>query len=360
MEGTIAHGLGELEVSRTFGLITNAKYLDGLTGWRADFDAQGYGPDTLAEMQEHVRQYVRFVGQRQLRYPGSQIKVEQKLDTGVPDSWGTSDIVIFSAKHVEIIDLKYGVGIPVDAEGNSQLRLYACGALDAFGDVLDTTEEVYMTVFQPRLDSHSTEMLSADDLRAWRDEVAIPKALETQSPNASFGPSEKACRFCPVAGICRVRMEATIQEDFGEFGTAEPRPPEVLTPEELGGLLHRLPAIRAYTDAVAMYAADQTKRKADAIPGWKVVATTGNRFIQDPAVAIQTLLDAGRSHTEVAEVKIKPLGELEKLLGGRKKFDEVLGSYVGKKPAGTKLVPESDKRDAVNPVASAVADFKEE
>lgn len=358
MEGTIAHALAELEVGHTFGLISRTEYTSGLKLWRADFDAQNYPEATLEEMQAHVHEFVLFIAQRLKRYPGSKVKTEQRLNTGVPESWGTSDIVIYGLKHIEIIDLKYGMGIQVYADGNSQLRLYACGALDRFGDILADTEEVYITVYQPRLDWHDTEVLSADELRAWRDQVAIPAALETQSPNARFGPSEKACKWCPVAAICTVRMAASVEEDFGFLAAEEPARPEVMTTEELASVLHRLPQIKAWCEAVSDYALDQVYSQRKPIPGWKVVKSGGKRAITDHPGMIKALEGLGHKPEDVSVTKAKPIGVLEKLVGGKKNFSDKLEKYVTKGAGSESLVPADDKREAINPEASAIEDFK--
>ncbi|WP_446923914.1 DUF2800 domain-containing protein, partial [Klebsiella pneumoniae] len=73
----------------------------------------------------------------------------------VPEGFGTSDVVVLSDKTIEIIDLKYGKGVPVDAYLNPQLMLYALGAVDKY-DIIYEFETVRMTIIQPRLDNIST------------------------------------------------------------------------------------------------------------------------------------------------------------------------------------------------------------
>jgi hypothetical protein len=77
--------------------------------------------------------------------------LEQRLPTGIPDCWGTSDAVIVSPDAVEVCDFKYGLGVRVDAEGNPQIRLYGVGALEAYGDLLGDVHTVRLHIFQPRL-----------------------------------------------------------------------------------------------------------------------------------------------------------------------------------------------------------------
>jgi hypothetical protein len=358
-EGTIAHALGEIEASLFFGLIDKRQYNKAKREWKREFDAQNYPADTLTDMQAHVRDYVDLIKERLTRRPHSRVLLEQRMDSGVPTCWGTSDVVIVSPTHVEIIDLKYGAGVPVSAVDNSQLRLYGLGALDTFGDLLGETDTVYMTVFQPRLDSTSTEELTADALREWRSTVALPAAELALGDEAPFGPSEKACRWCPVAGICRARVEVAVAEDFGTPYTEAPLTPpvpETLTPEELGQVLHRIPEIKAWCAAVEAHALEAAYGNGQHIPGWKVVMSGGKRYITDDAAAIQTLIDQGFKAEQVADFKVKGIGALEKLVG-KKEFPVVLEGLIGKTSGKESLVPESDKRQAISPAGQAAADF---
>lgn len=353
MEGTIAHALAEIEASHTFGLTTRRKYLADRRTWQKDFDAQGYPEDTLADMESHVAKYVAYLAGRLKEIPNSRIMLEQRLNSGVPGSWGTSDAVIFSPEVVEIVDFKYGAGVQVYARRNPQLRLYGLGALDRYGDLLGDTETVTCTVFQPRvLDGWvDSETLPADELRAWRTQVAIPAAEETTQPDARFGPSEDACRWCPVKNICRVRMETACQEDFS-------KPAEVLSAEELAEVLHRVPMIKTWVADVQAHALAQAYEKGEQLPGWKVVMSGGKRSIVDAPKALELLQAKGYTLEQVAIVDPKPrtLGALEKLVG-KKVLPEVLGPTLRKGDGKPSLVPESDPREPITADSGAAADF---
>ena len=55
----------------------------------------------------------------------------------VPSGYGTVDSLIISKGKIQIIDLKMGIGVLVNAEENSQMMLYALGALEKFGKEYD-------------------------------------------------------------------------------------------------------------------------------------------------------------------------------------------------------------------------------
>ena len=143
-EGTAAHALGEYKAQAE--LLDDSH--DGGAFAALEDAARDAGWD-LDEMHEHTDAYVELLRERLAAVPHSVLMLEQRVNTGLPMCWGTSDAVIVSPEHVEIVDLKYGAGVPVSAYENEQLMLYGVGALDTFGDLLGTTERVVMTVFQP-------------------------------------------------------------------------------------------------------------------------------------------------------------------------------------------------------------------
>jgi len=108
--------------------------------------------DWDADMIDYVRSYVDYVTREAA---GHHLLIEQRVDysdvIGVPDSFGTSDAIILAGDTITIIDLKYGMGVRVNAEENEQLMLYALGALETFG-VTGNYTKAKLVIVQPRLD----------------------------------------------------------------------------------------------------------------------------------------------------------------------------------------------------------------
>ena len=79
------------------------------------------------------------------------VMVEQRLDFSqwVPEGFGTGDLVIVTDDLVEVLDYKHGKGVTVEAEDNSQMRLYGLGAYAELSHLYDI-KRVRMTVLQPR------------------------------------------------------------------------------------------------------------------------------------------------------------------------------------------------------------------
>jgi hypothetical protein len=352
LEGTAAHALGEIKASLHFGKITKRQATARRAEWAREFERFAEDADTMIAMEEHTDAYVQLLQERMDLYPNSQIMLEQKLDTGVPQSWGTSDSVIVSPVHVEIIDFKYGQGVEVEAEGNPQLRLYALGALDTYGELLGETELVRMTVHQPRLHHVLTAEMTPDELRDWRTSI-LPTAELALGEDAPFGPSDTACRWCPASGRCRAQLEKVFETDFDVD-------PDTLSPEEMAELLARVSLIRDWLNAFEEAALSLAYSKGKPIPGYKVVMSGGKRSFTDPGEAIDFLVEEkGYELDEVSVRKIRGIGELEKLLGV-KEFAALMEPYVKKGDGRPSLASEDDPRPAVAPNTEAIKEFGED
>lgn len=348
-EGTVAHALGELKARFAFGKILEVDYGKALVEWEDWAVGTGITTEQIGDMHQHIKGYVELLQERVAEFPHSELFLEQRVYPGVPECWGTSDAIIISPQHVEAIDLKYGQGVRVDAPDNSQLRLYALGALE-IAEMIGEVKWVRSTVFQPRKNHTSTEELTPAEIREWRDTVVIPAAEQALSGEGAFGPSDSACRWCPAAGSCRARYEKMIAEDFGSD-------PDLLSAQELGDLLPRMKGIRDWVSAVETSALDRVYSQGEHIPGYKVVSSGGKRMITDHTATIQHLIDEGFPAEQVARFSLKGLGELERIVGGREEFDRIVGPYVDKTNGKPSLVGEEDRRPAIDPAGEAVRDF---
>lgn len=351
-EGTLAHELAELSLSRALGRITAAQYNKRYDRWTKEVLrwAQASGLDTydLVDMNRHIGDLVALVKHKLEQEPDSAVLLETRVWPGIEHCFGTADIIIVSGSHIEVIDLKYGQGIYVSAVDNPQLRLYGLGALELVDGVLGDIESVTMTIVQPRLNNLSSDNMSAKELRKWRAQIC-PVAAEAMQGSDRFGPSEKACQFCPAAGDCRARMEYMTQRDF----TVDT---DTLSPEEISELLDVIPDIQRWCSAVQETALRMAYSEGKKLPGKKVVRSNGRRSIPDEHGAIQTLIDEGYSAEQVAALRIKGIGELEKLVG-KADLARILEKFFVKSQGAPAIVSESDARPEIHPDDAARADF---
>lgn len=298
---------------------------------------------------EYVKEWVLYVGEILEDDPEATVHLEQVVDTGVPGCWGTADLVIIHTDgRIHVIDIKYGAGMWVSALENSQLRLYGVGSLETLVEDPLTIREVTTTVWQPRMDNISSETLTRKEMLEWRDAL-IPIAKLALGEDAPFGPSEDACRFCPISGECAVRMRYMLSKDFGN--------PDLMTGEELAEAFARTAELKQWITAVGDVSLRRAYEADGSVPGFKVVRSGGRRSIINPEAAVNKLLDEGYLADDVFTRKPATLAELEKLTGSADKLQEVLGGLLVKGEGRLSLVTESDKREAADALHSAKNDF---
>lgn len=306
------------------------------------------------EMNDAVQVYVNIcvekINEARTASPDAQIKVEQRLDFSrwVPEGFGTGDMVMVSDKYFEIVDLKYGKGVPVSAVNNSQMRLYALGMYDAFG-YLYGADEVRMTIVQPRLDSVSTETISVDDLLTWGEEVK-KKAKIAFAGKGEFCAGNH-CRFCKARNTCRAHAEYELKNVKEDLQTAE------LEDFEISDILLRAKNIKTWLDGLESYALGKALDGYD-WPGMKLVEGRSNRKITDDAIAANNLLNAGFGADEIYKPRaLRSITDLEKLCG-KKMFSELMSGVIEKPPGKPTLVSADDKRQALE-ITNIKNDFDE-
>ena len=328
-EGTLAHALAEAQIRRYLGEITDEEEALRIETIRGN---ALYAP----EMDEYVSEYVDLCIEKINEAHGTAL-VEERLDFSrwVKHGFGTGDMVILGDGTLEIVDLKYGKGVPVPAEGNPQMQLYALGAIEQYGCIYDF-DHVRMSIFQPRNGGLSTHLISVDNLLAWGEEIK-PIAELAYAGKGEFQAGEH-CRFCKAAAQCK-----TISEYNMEIAKLEFQDADLLTDEEVSLVLSRVDGLVRYAEKIKVFALNEAL-KGHKWPGYKVVEGRSNRRITDEAKAVELLRKAGYSDDVIYKpIKMQGITELEKALT-KKKFTTLLGSVVEKPPGKPTLVPEEDER----------------
>lgn len=337
-EGTAAHALAEHKLRRALKMRSK----------------KPISPFDCDEMDEYTDAYVDFVlEQLELAKQSCSdplVLIEQHLDFSkyVPDGFGTGDCVLISDKALHIIDLKYGMGILVNAERNSQMMLYSLGALEIYDSLYDI-DEVSMTVFQPRRDNVSTWTIPVDDLRDWAENELRIKAELAFKGEGEYCPGDW-CTFCRAAVRCRARAEEKLKLAQSEF-----RLPPLLSDAEIEEVLGKLSDITKWANDLLAYATDAAVNHGKEWSGYKVVAGRSVRKFKDEDAVAEVAKVNG--YKDIYRQSLITLTEFEKLMG-KAKFNEVLGDLVYKPPGKPTLVPVSDKRPAIN-VSNATNDFNE-
>lgn len=308
-----------------------------------------------AEMQNCAEEYRNYVLEQieasKEFCKDPQVMIEQRLDFSrwVENGFGTGDCVIVADEILQIIDYKHGLGILVSAGddehgGNSQMMCYALGALEVFGDIYDINQ-IKMTIFQPRRNNISTYTINKDDLLKWADEVLAPPAQLAYIGKGEFNAGDH-CTFCKVKATCRKRAEYNLELAKYDFEM-----PATLDDTEIAAILEKVDEMISWGNDIKDYALQQAQSGVH-FEGWKIVEGRSNRKYTDENAVVDTVKDAG---FDPYEKKLLGITAMSTLLG-KKKFEELLGGLIYKPPGKPTLVPESDKRPAMN---TAKDDFKE-
>lgn len=335
-QGTAAHALAEHKLRRAL----KQRSKRPVSAW-IDDEMETLTDDYVSFVQEHIS-----IAQETCGDP--QVLIEQRLDFShiVPGSFGTGDCVIIAEPTLQIIDLKYGQGVLVEAANNPQLMLYALGALHAFGSLYDI-ETVSVTIYQPRRANVDTWEISVAELEQWAETEVKPKAELASAGEGEFCPGSW-CQFCRIAPTCRARAEANLQLAKLEFV-----PPAELSDAEIADVLTRIPQLKTWASDVEAYALSKAVNQGVVFEGFKLVAGRSVRKYtseKDVAAAAEA---AG--YRDIWDRKLITLTAMEKLMG-KPAFNEILGDLVTKPAGKPTLVPASDKRPALD-LVSAATDF---
>lgn len=332
-EGTLAHSIAEFKLTNAFA------------------GKKGKTPKKLRDnplyapvMEEHTNTYVDTIMEIRSGMPADTVAyVEQQLDLRewVPDGFGTSDCVMIGDGVMHVCDLKYGKGVPVSAEDNPQLKLYALGCYAEFSALYDIND-VVVHIIQPRLDSITESRMSTAELLLWGETVVKPRAQLAAAGEGTYNPSDDTCRWCRCKNKCRAYQEHVMEVAKLRFNPeGEERKPNELSMEEIGQLLDSVEELKRWATGVTEWALEQATNRGVKIPGWKLVEGRSVRKITGEDEVVTILDDAG--YTTDKTCKLRGLTELESLIG-KKELATLLGDHIIKPRGKPVLAHEDDKR----------------
>ena len=337
-EGTAAHRLCEYKLHELLGY----EQLD----IRENLD---YYNKEMEDCTEEYRNYINELltehdGRKQLMF------VEQRVDFSrfVKEGFGTSDCIIIDNDTIFVIDFKYGTGVKVDALNNTQMMIYAIGALEMFDGIFDINH-VVMTIFQPRLNNISTFEMTKDDLYHWALAILKPAADMAYQGAGDFKCGDH-CRFCKAKANCRARAEYNLKLAQYDF-----KMPDTLEDIEIESLLGKMDMLIDWAEDIKTYALDQAVQ-GKKWRGYKIVEGRSNRKYTDEKAVADKVTKAGY---DPYEKKVLGITAMSKLLG-KKKFEELLSGLIEKPQGKPTLVSESDARPEMNIAANAAKDFEED
>lgn len=362
-EGTLAHAVCELYGRKKFTVMSTRKFNSELKKLKANELWQD-------EMTKTAEVYADFLTEKANEYeaiPHVAFEIRVDLSDYIPEGFGTCDCVMIGGDTLRITDYKHGKGVPVSSIDNGQMRLYALGALKLFYPIYgDTIKRICTAIVQPRITEDVTEeWLTVDELRAWGETEAKPKAQAAYFGMGTFCAGEW-CRFCKGKAECRARAEyyagfsqyagadiegrmteeeAISREQADGYGADLP---PVLSDAEIGALLVKAEGLAAWYADLQDYAREAILAGRE-IPGWKVVEGKKVRAFKDADAALDKMRGEGYDDAILYDRKPKTLAQLEKLTG-KKRFAEIMGDLITWPPGKPTLVTLDDKRDPYSPV----------
>lgn len=347
-EGTLAHELGDTVLRFETGVWSKKQYnkeLKRIRGHELYTD----------EMEDQVEKYTSYVLQQwqaaKREDKDALLLVEQRVDYShwVPGGFGTGDATIVANKFLEVVDLKYGKGVAVEADDNPQLKLYGLGTLFKH-EVMWDIHTVRLTIVQPRLDSISSWPIQVDKLEDWAENEVAPKAKMAWEGKGDLNPGDH-CRWCKAKPRCPALAEANVALAQHEF-----KEPELLTDEEVLAIYKQIPQLEGWAKAISAYLLQEAINGKD-WEGYKLVEGRSQRRWSDEENAIKKLKKEGYKEKDITTRKLLGITKMEKLVK-KKNFEPLLGDFVEKPPGSPTLVPEDDKRPALGN-EKAAEEFKQ-
>ena len=349
-EGTLAHEFAELSLRMASGRISKVDYESALEALR--------GHELYSEeIEEQIEKYSTYVMEAfehaKTVVPDPVLFIEEKLDFShiVEEGFGTGDSGIIADGIMEVIDLKYGKGVKVEACENPQLKLYAIGALHNY-EMLYDIHTVRLTIIQPRIDNIVSWDISVKDLYKWAFEVVKPIA-EKAYVGKGIQKAGEHCKFCSVKAMCNTLAQRNIALAKHEF-----KDPQLLTEKQLIDVYKQIPMLVDWANSVGEFLFNKALA-GEKVEGYKLVEAPSRRRWTNEEDVQAKLKEEGYTEEQFNTVKLKGISDIEKLVG-KKNFPTLMEGFVIKPQGNPILVPETDKRPEYKSLEQAKQDFGNE
>lgn len=355
--GRVAHAIAELKARKYFLEPMSART------YNAQLKKLRDSPHFDKSMDENTDTYLEVLKETALSFEKAPfVALETRVDfsDSVPEGFGTADCIMIGSGTIVIIDYKNGAGVPVEAEDNPQMKLYALGALQVYAPIYgDTIQRAVLKIVQPNAGGTKTWETTVQALKLWAFNTVKPIARIAYDGKGGFSAGGW-CGFCPAKAQCSARARQMLelepmvgakpQRSNAQEGP-EKNAPALLSDAEVGGILRRALTLSAWVEDLKEYALSAALAGRE-ITGFKVVEGRGSREWNNQDAAFQALQERGVAEELLWERKPCSVAGLEKTLG-KKVFSEAAEGLVVKKPGKPALVPASDKRPPYNAAAIA-------
>lgn len=333
------------------------------------------------EMLDYVQEYVDWVSM----LPGEHF-VETRVDfsdlTPIPHQSGTADHAACDREHLIVSDLKFGKGIMVFAEENTQLLLYAYGFFK-LKDPEYHFKKITLRIGQPRLNHYDEWSISREELLA-RAKWLKERAYAAWSKNAPRMPSLKACQWCNIKSGCAalavlvkkildgdvsvlyVEIDAeSMEEIMSEIdrpGAFEAIEIDQLTLRQKAQIYQAKKLVDSFFREIHLDLEDRLNR-GETVDGFKLVPGRSTREFRDEHQTVEHFDFLGVDAKDLYETKLLSPAKSEDLLRkvgySRKVIPILLESVVKKTQGRPTMAVATDKRQALQSADHGVFDDDE-
>ena len=269
--------------------------------------------------------------------PDAQLEfaVEQTVSFGdlIPGVFGSCDLIGRIGDRAIILDWKFGDGVAVEAEENSQLLFYTAAAIrtPALEWVFKDVKEIECIIVQPP--KIKRWVTSFDRVRLFERELTYA-VKQSAKPDAPLKIGDH-CRWCAAKPICPLMTGAVDRATQTQI--------KELNVTQLGDMLQRADVLEDWISDLRALAL-QVLESGNPVPGYKLVQKRATRQWKDEESAKQALLKH-LSMTDVMETYLISPAQAEKKL--KKLKLSMPDDQIISVSSGTTLAPESDPRPAV-------------
>lgn len=372
-EGTAAHAVAELCLRE--GERDAKAYLGHWFPLEPGGKTKRY--EVTREMAAAVNVYLDAVYEELDAAKDAELYVEQKfvldIRTAAPgEVYGSVDAMVYTPSRFRLVSFDYKHGyLDVEVTDNKQQKFYCSGAVLSHPEW--AVSDVELVIVQPN--AKSVKEQGGEAVRRWGmnalELIEFPGELERaieacKQPAApcSAGPWCKAS-FCEARPTCATYHEHVTGDalaDYKDISIVTPSAlpdPSTLDVDKLVKIAAGAAALSSFATECANYL-QSLAQNGTKIPGMKLVDKVGRRKIVAPAEDIvgHMALNYGLDPDELMPRELVTITEIERQLKSAvaaKQYKDAKEDFslrfTLKESSGTTLVPESDKREAVDAVA---------
>lgn len=353
-EGTLAHSLSDLLIKRKLRWIKEADYK------REIKEIERHELYSEA-MLDYCEEYTVFVLEKYhnalKRNKDAKLYLEERVDLSdyAQECFGTADRTILADEIMDVIDLKFGKGVPVSAFENEQAMMYALGMYIRYF-FLFNIKLIRITIYQPRINNTNVFEITPEALLNWAETVLRPAAVLAFAGEGEYKAGDH-CKFCRARNRCRTHADFYMDQALEVFAD-EDRKPALLTFNEIANILEKVDGLTSYAASIKTFAVDYLKTGGK-IDGYKLVEGKSNRKYTNPAKIVSILKEKGFAVKDLYDIKVKGITKLEQLVGNSD-FGAWLNTYIVKPYGKPTLAKEADKRPVYDRSKEAADIFDDE